>query len=226
MEHRFLKMMGMFLLAGTLLCAAAPEAMAAEGENPLLVTVDAEKVNVYGEADFEAQILGKAAQSEVYDVLEECRDQWVKIAYGDGEAYLYLEDGATVTEDTSAEDAEAAREELVEYALQFVGNPYKYGGTDPNTGADCSGFVKYVMKNSAGISLPRSSGEQAGEGVAIDASQMRPGDLIFYGGKRINHVAMYIGDGEIVHAATSSTGIKTEVWDYNTPVKIVNVIGD
>lgn len=226
MEHRFLKTMGMLLVTGVLVCTGTAKAMAAEGENPLLVTIEAEKMNVYGDTDFEAQILGNALQSEVYDVIEECDNEWVKITYGEGEAYVYLSDGAVVSEDTTDREAEAAREALVDYALQFVGNPYKYGGSDPNTGADCSGFVKYVLKNSANVSLPRSSREQAGEGIAIDQSQMRPGDLIFYGGKRISHVALYIGDGVIVHASTEKTGIRTENWDYNTPTKIVNVMGD
>lgn len=118
------------------------------------------------------------------------------------------------------------RQELVDYALQFVGGRYRAGGNDPNTGADCSGFVKYIMQNGADVSMNRSSRDQAHQGVAISASQMQPGDLLFYGsGSNINHVAMYIGDGQIVHASTYSTGIKTSAWNYRTPVKIVNVLG-
>jgi len=118
------------------------------------------------------------------------------------------------------------RQEVVNYALQFVGGRYAAGGSDPHTGADCSGFVKYVMQNGAGVSMNRSSREQAYQGVAISASQMQPGDLLFYGsGSGINHVAMYIGNGQIVHASTYSTGIKTSAWNYRTPVKIVNVLG-
>lgn len=118
------------------------------------------------------------------------------------------------------------RQEVVNYALQFVGGRYKAGGSDPHTGADCSGFVKYVMQNGAGVSMNRSSREQACQGVTISASQMQPGDLLFYGsGSGINHVAMYIGNGQIVHASTYSTGIKTSAWNYRTPVKIVNVLG-
>lgn len=119
-----------------------------------------------------------------------------------------------------------ARQELVNYALQFVGGRYRAGGNDPHTGADCSGFVKYVMQNGAGVSMNRSSREQACQGMVISASQMQPGDLLFYGGgSGINHVAMYIGDGQVVHASTYSTGIKTSAWNYRAPVKIVNVLG-
>ena len=127
----------------------------------------------------------------------------------------------------AAEEAEAeqnARQSLVDYALQFVGGAYKAGGSDPHTGADGSGFVKYVMQYGAGISMNRSSTSQSTQGQAIDASQMQPGDLIFYGnGSRINHVAMYIGDGQIVHASTYKTGIKTSEWDYRDPVKIITM---
>lgn len=118
------------------------------------------------------------------------------------------------------------RQDLVQYALQFVGGRYRAGGNDPNTGADCSGFVRYVMQNGAGVSMNRSSTAQSSQGVQISASQMQPGDLLFYGsGSRINHVAMYIGDGQIVHASTYSTGIKTSPWNYRTPVRIMNVLG-
>ena len=74
--------------------------------------------------------------------------------------------------------------------------------------------------------MNRSSGGQAKQGVAITADQLQPGDLIFYGSaKNINHVAMYIGDGKIVHASTERTGITVSNWNYRTPVKMTNVLG-
>lgn len=124
-------------------------------------------------------------------------------------------------------ESESRRKNLVNFAMQFVGGPYRYGGSDPRTGVDCSGFTRYVMLHGAGVSLNRSSGAQANQGVSVSAEQMRPGDLIFYAsGRSINHVAMYIGNGQIVHASTYETGIKTSVWNYRTPVKIMNVMGD
>ena len=114
----------------------------------------------------------------------------------------------------AAEEAASARQNLVDYALQFVGGPYRAGGNDPHTGVDCSGFVRYVMQHGAGISMNRSSGSQATQGHAVNSSQMQPGDLLFYsGGSGINHVAMYIGDGKIVHASTYATGIKISKWN-------------
>ena len=124
----------------------------------------------------------------------------------------------------AAEEAASARQNLVDYALQFVGGPYRAGGNDPHTGVDCSGFVRYVMQHGAGISMNRSSGSQATQGHAVNSSQMQPGDLLFYsGGSGINHVAMYIGDGKIVHASTYATGIKISKWNYRNPVKVVSM---
>ena len=126
----------------------------------------------------------------------------------------------------AAAQVASKRQSVANYALQFVGGPYRAGGNDPHTGADCSGFVKYVMQYGAGVSMNRSSVTQSTQGVAINANQMQPGDLIFYGnGSRINHVAMYIGNGQIVHASTYTTGIKISNWNYRTPVKITNVLG-
>ena len=124
----------------------------------------------------------------------------------------------------AAEEAASARQNLVDYALQFVGGPYRAGGNDPHTGVDCSGFVRYVMQHGAGVSMNRSSGSEATQGHAVNSSQMQPGDLLFYsGGSGINHVAMYIGDGKIVHASTYATGIKISKWNYRNPVKIVSM---
>lgn len=142
------------------------------------------------------------------------------------EAVLLSENANDVVTNYESLNDRETRRALVDYALQFVGNPYRAGGTDPNTGADCSGFVRYVMANGAGISMNRTSREQAKQGTQISSEEMKPGDLLFYSnGSRINHVAMYIGDGEIVHASTEKTGIKTSKWNYRKPVRIVNMIG-
>lgn len=138
-----------------------------------------------------------------------------------------LEEELAAAKEEAEKAAEAtanARQNLVSYALQFVGGAYKEGGNDPHTGVDCSGFVRYVMQNGAGISMNRSSVSQSTQGHAVNSSQMQPGDLLFYsGGSGINHVAMYIGDGKIVHASTYATGIKISKWNYRNPVKIVSM---
>lgn len=166
-------------------------------------------------------------------------EQWMTETAAELEDYVKVQGGELLTkvETAVAEAAVAAeqfvdeqsvlalRQEVVDYALSFVGGRYVYGGNDPHTGVDCSGFTRYILEHAAGISMNRSSIYQASQGKSISAEEMQPGDLIFYGkGKSINHVAMYIGDGRIVHASTEKTGIKTSPWNYRTPVKIVSVI--
>ena len=118
------------------------------------------------------------------------------------------------------------RAQIANYAVQFVGNRYVYGGTSLTNGTDCSGFTMSVMAK-FGVSLPHNSGSQAGSGKSITSSQMRPGDLVFYSGSGgINHVALYIGNGQVCHASNAKSGIKISTWNYRTPAKIVNVLGD
>ena len=118
------------------------------------------------------------------------------------------------------------RAQIANYAVQFVGNRYVYGGTSLTNGTDCSGFTMSVMAK-FGVSLPHNSGAQAGSGRAISSSQMRPGDLVFYSGSGgINHVALYIGNGQVCHASNAKSGIKISTWNYRAPAKIVNVLGD
>lgn len=119
------------------------------------------------------------------------------------------------------------RTQIVNYATQFLGNPYVWGGTSLTNGADCSGFTMSVMSH-FGVSLPHHSGSQAQKGRSVSSSEMRPGDLIFYtnSGGTINHVALYIGNGQVVHASNKRDGIKISTWNYRTPAKIVNVLGD
>ena len=118
------------------------------------------------------------------------------------------------------------RAQIANYAVQFVGNRYVYGGTSLTNGTDCSGFTMSVMAK-FGVSLPHNSGSQAGSGKSITSSQMRPGDLVFYSGSGgINHVALYIGNGQVCHASNAKSGIKISTWNYRTPANIVNVLGD
>ena len=99
------------------------------------------------------------------------------------------------------------RKEILDFALQFVGNRYVWGGNDPHTGADCSGFVKYVY-NHFGITLPRIADDQAYVGKRIPLSEASPGDLIFFSrGGYVYHVAMYAGNGKTVEAHSSAVGI-------------------
>lgn len=120
----------------------------------------------------------------------------------------------------------ALRKEIVAYALKFVGYPYQWGGESLTKGADCSGFV-WKIYHDFGYSLPRVSYEQAasaGKKVSLDDRQ--PGDLLFYGDSRgnVNHVAMYIGNDQIVHAANSRQGIIISKYNYRKVLKIRRVV--
>ena len=111
------------------------------------------------------------------------------------------------TEDVSA-PVSSLRQQVVDYALQFVGNPYVWGGTSLTEGADCSGFVQAVY-HEFGITIPRVSKDQSVCATQITVEEAQPGDLIFYSKDgEIYHVVMYIGDGQVVHASSPETGIK------------------
>lgn len=113
---------------------------------------------------------------------------------------------------------------MVNYAMQFLGNPYVWGGTSLTNGADCSGFVMRIYEH-FGYSLPRTSSAQAGATKTVSSGDVRPGDLFFYGSGGVSHVTMYIGNGQIIHASNPRTGIKISSAYYRTPIKIGRVIG-
>ena len=119
------------------------------------------------------------------------------------------------------------RTSIVNYALQFVGDKYVSGGTSLATGTDCSGFTCFVYAD-YGYSISRTpEGQFSSAGRAIDYSQIQPGDIICYssnGGKSCTHVAMYIGDGKVVHAVNSRKGVITSNADYEPIIGVRNVI--
>ena len=130
------------------------------------------------------------------------------------------DNGSTSTDtttDSSASDSSLGQQ-IADYAVQFVGNPYVYGGTSLTNGTDCSGFTMSVMAN-FGIGLARTAADQAYGGTSVAISDIQPGDLLFYSdGSGISHVALYIGGGQIVHAATASQGIIISNYNYDAPV--------
>lgn len=204
--------------------------------NELVVTVarvTTDGVNIRDEANTESAVLTQVPAGEELEYLDTV-DGWVKVSIDGEEAYISsdyvtveqkLETAVTLTELRYGQGVSDVRVDLVEYAKQFVGNPYVWGGTSLTKGADCSGFVLSVFKN-YGISLSHSSRAQANEGTKISTSELMPGDLVFYGNSSgtINHVAIYIGNGQVVHASSKKTGIKISKYNYRTPVKAVRVL--
>lgn len=215
---------------------------AAMNHAELMAIVHADRLNARTEPSTDAKIWTQISENERYHVAEQL-DGWVKIEFdesgerdGDDEisaAYVsseFVEVRYALSEAikfSPTEESASLRSRIVNYAMKFLGNPYVWGGTSLTKGADCSGFTMSVMKN-FGISLPHYSGSQAKSGKRIKSSEMRPGDLVFYGNSRgkINHVAMYIGNGQVINAASRRSGIKISTWNYRTPICIVDVIGN
>ncbi|MFI3238856.1 MAG: SH3 domain-containing C40 family peptidase [Lachnospiraceae bacterium] len=194
----------------------------------------ANSVNVRMEPTTDSAVVDQVAMGQEFELVEVLEEGWAKVILNTDEVYINLDfvevvDGLTtamtITELTYGVGISDLRIELCEYAQQFVGNPYVWGGTSLTKGADCSGFVLSVFKN-YGISLSHSSAAQSNEGTVISVSEVEPGDLLFYGtsASNISHVAIYIGNGQIVHASTSTTGIIIGNSNYRTPVKAVRVL--
>lgn len=217
-----------YLLTGDAALARADEV------KQTLATVKTTTLYVREQPNTDCAIVTMMPQGEELEVLE-VLDGWVKINVDSDEGYVssdYVEistellKAMTMTEIRYGQGVSDVRVSLVQYATQFVGNPYVWGGTSLTRGADCSGFVMSVFAN-YGISLPHSSGAQSNCGTKISASEAQPGDLFFYGnGSRINHVAIYIGNGQVVHASSPKSGIKISGAYYRTPVKVVRVINN
>ncbi len=211
----------------------------------LTAYITTDTLNVRSEPSLDATVWTQVTRNQSYHVIDQL-DGWVEIELdssddgGDADrAFISTRDNnvevtyglpTAIEYYPAVEAANAAmafRNQIVNYAVQFVGNPYVWGGTSLTNGADCSGFVQSVLKH-FGISVPRTSREQARSGVSVSSSDMRPGDLVFYANSSgtVNHVAMYIGNGQVVNAASSRSGITIYRWNYRTPVAIRNVIGD
>lgn len=199
-----------------------------------IATVNTTTLYVREEPNTDCKIITSMPIGEELEVVETL-EGWVKINVDSDEGYVSsdyvdisveLPKAQTMTEVRYGQGVSDVRVSLVQYATQFVGNPYVWGGTSLTRGADCSGFVLSVFAN-YGISLPHSSRAQANCGTRISASEARPGDLFFYGnGSSINHVAIYIGNGQVVHASSPKSGIKISGAYYRTPVKVVRIINN
>jgi peptidoglycan DL-endopeptidase CwlO len=201
--------------------------VAVETSTTLYAKMD-ESMSVKNAAQSAGAVITQALEGQTYEVVQSLKDGWLKIKTPDGEGYV-SNHSVTMIEKTQEKVDESVilRQRVVDYSLQFLGGRYVYGGANPNTGVDCSGFTRYVLKNAAGVNLSHSSRAQAGEGQSIHYEQLRPGDLVFYAKHgSINHVALYIGDGKVINASNRKTGIIVKNIMYRQPVRYVSVLNN
>ncbi len=196
--------------------------------------VSEDGLRVRSEPNTDSEIITTVGAGEELEVVD-VTDDWVTVLLDDEEVYVSaeyvdiaagLDTAVTMTELLYGQGVSDIRVDICQYAKEFLGNRYVWGGTSLTNGTDCSGFTMGVFKN-FGIKLPHSSRSQAGMGTKINLSQAQPGDLVFYGkGSYINHVAIYIGNGQVIHASSPKTGIKISNVYYRTPLKVVRIIQD
>lgn len=200
-----------------------------------VVVADTDGLRVRDEASTNGAVFTQVPQGEELDYVDTL-EGWYKVDI-DGDnvfvsaEYSHVEErldtAITMAELLYGQGISDLRVDLVEYAKQFVGNPYVWGGTSLTKGADCSGFVMSVYKH-FGISLSHSSRAQAGEGTRISYSEIQPGDLVFYANSSgtINHVAIYIGGGRVISASNPTSGIRINKYNYRTPVRYVRILAE
>ena len=200
----------------------------------IVATSVTQTLNARVEPNTDCSIWTMIAEGEELQLLED-QGEWLKVDVDGDECYVarefvelseQLQKAMTMTEIRYGEGISDVRVDMVQYACQFVGNRYVWGGTSLTNGVDCSGFTMRIYEK-YGISLPHSSRAQSGYGTKINSSEAKPGDLFFYGnGGGINHVAMYIGNGQVVHASSARTGIKISNAFYRSPICVTRLLGE
>ncbi len=220
---------GKYLLTGDLAVEKAQETI------QLNVVVNVNGLNFRTGATTASKVMKVLPRNTMATVVEDQGD-WLKISYNGQEGYVYgehvimqynLPAAVTMDEYNSSKkpSTSSIRAELVKYAKQFVGNPYVYGGNSLTKGTDCSGFVKLIMAK-FGITTPRTATTQYNAGKKISVAELLPGDLIVYGDSVIEHIGIYIGNGQIIHASNKKTGIKYSKYNYRKIYGCVRFIED
>ena len=178
----------------------------------------------------------RVTKEETY-VVKSQLDGWVQIEIDDDDGYISTENNyvevryaleqAIPYTPVSTSKTSSVRNNIKEYAVKYIGGKYVWGGNSLTSGTDCSGFVQLIYKH-FGVSLPRVAKEQAKKGVEVSSSNKKVGDLIFYANSKgvIDHVAIYIGNNQVVHAASTRSGIRISTWNYREPAHIRNVLGN
>lgn len=205
-----------------------------------IATVNSTTVRIREEKNTDSATITLVPNGEELDVLDDSDADWVKVSIDNDTGYIakeyvdikyqlkkaiaYTEDGAIAA--SGSAQSSSVRSRMVSYAKQFLGNRYVFGGTSLSGGIDCSGFTMRIYEK-FGYSISRTSRSQAAKGRSITVSTVRPGDLVFYSKNgSINHVAMYIGGGQVIHASNPRSGVKISNMYYRTPCKAVRFIND
>ncbi len=198
----------------------------AETLKKTMATVNTLTVYIREKPNTDCTILTIVTTDEELEVVEE-GEEWIEIKLDDENGFVNaqyvnlseeLKKAMPYTETERSDGVSDTKYSLVQKALSYVGGRYVWGGTSLTNGVDCSGFTMQIMAQ-YGVYLPHSSRGQAGYGRSVSTSELQPGDLIFYGsGSSISHVAIYIGNGQIVHASNSRDGIKVSNAFYRTPI--------
>ncbi len=123
---------------------------------------------------------------------------------------LYAQESAPAAVESRVETFLSRAQDLVLNAMGFMGIPYKWGGTSPDTGFDCSGFVQFVFRQATGVILPRSSFDQVHYGVSVMREELQPGDLVFFNTLRapFSHVGIYIGENRFIHSPSRGKSVE------------------
>ena len=171
--------------------------------------------------------VGTLKRNQAVTVTGSCSNGWYRIQYDGHTAYVsgqYLSNEAGGSGSGSGStggtvSGSGAATDIANFAMSFVGYSYVWGGTSPSTGFDCSGLMYYVLTQ-YGYSMKRVANDQMTQGTSISRDSLQVGDLVFFGyGSYANHVGMYIGNGNFVHASTPSTGVRVNSLNetyYNT----------
>lgn len=203
-------------------------------------TVTTTTLNVRTEPNTESAILTQIGNTASFEVIADdtLSDEWIKIRVDNQEGYVsseYVEVEYQLKKAVSeytltvsgVTGVSSLRANMVAYAKQFLGNPYKWGGNSMTNGVDCSGFVKNIYANFGIYMQNRVSRYQATEGKSVSLNNLLPGDLVFYAsGGTVTHVAMYIGNGQIIHASSPRDGIMISNMYYQYPYCARRLIND
>lgn len=171
--------------------------------------VDGDVVNVRSSASTDDEVVAKLGYGTPVNVIGYLSSGWYKISCGGTEGWIH--EDYIITKPQKYEElpqTSTAGEKIALFAMGYLGYPYIYGASSPETGFDCSGFVKYVM-NSCGYEVNRIAADQAANGRAVSDYELLPGDLLFFASSEygIDHVGIYIGNGKMIHASQETTGV-------------------